>query len=476
MRLNSEKSLKTKLLIYFMLFAALLIALIWGLQSLFLSQYYQNMKFQKTKQVAEKIERTYKKGNYNEFLRSLVTLAPKHDLFIYIIPAEGNPLIFTPYSQEGLDLAGQKYLDELLKETSSVREAMRNAKTGTISKILSENDGVNTLIYGSFLETSEFGSTEMFIFTPLYPMNSTIRILSTQMAIVTIISLLLVSLLATLFARKISKPLQTISVSAAKLGRGDYKIQFPKSGYKELNDLSEILNQMAKDLESTDKLKRDILANIGHDLRTPLTMIRSYGEMIRDISGEDDKKRNKHLQVIIDESERLNKLVDDILILSKIQSGVDVLNKEILDLRTIVISVINSFEIYRHDMGCSFLLISPEPINVAVDEKRIRQVLMNIIINAVNHSPKNSQIIVSLTKHNKKALCQIADCGPGIPENELANIWSRYYKAANNLVRSSQGSGLGLAIVKEIVEKHDGEVGVVSVENSGSVFWFSLPL
>ena len=156
MRLNSEKSLKTKLLIYFMLFAALLIALIWGLQSLFLSQYYQNMKFQKTKQVAEKIERTYKKGNYNEFLRSLVTLAPKHDLFIYIIPAEGNPLIFTPYSQEGLDLAGQKYLDELLKETSSVREAMRNAKTGTISKILSENDGVNTLIYGSFLETSEF--------------------------------------------------------------------------------------------------------------------------------------------------------------------------------------------------------------------------------------------------------------------------------------------------------------------------------
>ena len=127
---------------------------------------------------------------------------------------------------------------------------MRNAKTGTISKILSENNGVNTLIYGSFLETSEFGSTEMFIFTPLYPINSTIRILSTQIAIVTIISLLLVSLLATLFARKISKPLQTISVSAAKLGRGDYKTKFPKSGYRELNDLSEILNQMAKDLEA----------------------------------------------------------------------------------------------------------------------------------------------------------------------------------------------------------------------------------
>lgn len=328
------------------------------------------------------------------------------------------------------------------------------------------------LVYGANLSNNNY----LYIASPFVLMDSTTSVLTNQLLIATIICLMLSLILSWFISSRISKPITEFSKVARKLAKGDYSVQFIGNGYTEIEDLAQTLNYATEEMSKTEALRRDFLANVSHDLRTPLTMVKAYAEMIRDISGRDAVKRGEHSQVIIDEADRLTNLVNDILNLSKLQAGTETIVQEIIDLGVIVRVVVERFDIYSTKFGYKFVTDVEPGCLVMGDSRRIEQVLYNLIGNAVNYTGEDKTITIAVKKQNdNKGGLFISDTGKGIAPDEIDAVWERYYRA-NQRKREVVGSGLGLSIVKNILIAHKAEYGINSKLNEGTMFWFKLPL
>ena len=223
-----------------------------------------------------------------------------------------------------------------------------------------------------------------------------------------------------------------------------------------------------------DTRQRDLIANVSHDLKTPLTMIRSYAEMIRDLSGDNPEKRDAHLQVIIDETERMNQLVSDMASVSAMRTNKVVLEKEIFDLSSVAASILASYQLLQEQEGYNFVFNAPKDCFVCADKNKIEQVISNLTSNAIKYCGEDKTVIVNIKRTGKKWRLDVSDNGPGIKAEELPHVWDRYYKTSTNYVRPTSGTGLGLAIVKEILTLHCSNYGVDSEVGKGSTFWFEL--
>ena len=226
----------------------------------------------------------------------------------------------------------------------------------------------------------------------------------------------------------------------------------------------------------TDELRRDLMANVSHDLKTPLTMIKAYAEMIRDISYKDQDKMNEHLSIIVDETDRLTVLVNDILDLSRMQSNADSLSIEKFDLADDIKTIVNRYQIIKETEKYIINLDMPNSIMIKADKKKLNQVIYNLINNAINYTGDDKTVTVRVTKHKKYYLVEISDTGKGIKESEIPYIWNKYYKNDKNHQRNVVSTGLGLSIVKEILELHDYEYGVKSVLKKGTTFYFKIKI
>lgn len=359
-------------------------------------------------------------------------------------------------------------------------------KVATISENTNPLTGetTKTLGYACYLSaarslspsTDKSSEFVMYIFSPLYPVKSTISILRVQLIYITIIATLLALALALYLARRISKPIKNITHSAAEMGKGHYGIKFQGGHYSEITDLANTLTNASRELEKTDMYQKDLIANVSHDLRTPLTMIKSYAEMIRDLSGNNPQKRDAHLSVIIDETDRLNVLVNDMLNLSRMQNRSISLERSNFDLKATAESLLASYELLAEQEGYHFKFNCSAPMIVNGDESRIKQVLSNLITNAVKYCGEDMVVIINLKKTGRKVRCEVIDHGAGIAPDEVNHVWERYYKSSTHHVRPTDGSGLGLSIVKEILTLHKANYGVNSKVGKGSTFWFELDL
>ena len=204
-------------------------------------------------------------------------------------------------------------------------------------------------------------------------------------------------------------------------------------------------------------------------------MIKAYSEMIRDLSGDNKEKREEHLKVIIDETDRLTRLVNDMMDLSKIESGIISINKEKINFTEMASSLIDRIKLSSIDTEHTIEYIIPKDLYVLADKTKIEQVLYNLIINAIKHSGEGKKkILIKATATQKRVKVEVIDNGVGISKEDLEHIWDRYYKASESFTRNVQGSGLGLSIVKNILLKHKSNFGVESTEGKGSNFWFDL--
>ena len=259
------------------------------------------------------------------------------------------------------------------------------------------------------------------------------------------------------------------------MGKGTYDVKFEANSYSELNNLADTLNTTAYELGMADNRLKDLIANVSHDLKTPLTMIRSYAEMIRDLSGNNPEKRNAHLQTIIDETERLNQIVSDMATISAMQTHKTVLERSTFDLSAAASAILASYDILSEQEGYKFIFNAPKDCLAYGDENKVKQVIANLINNAVKYCGEDKEILVNIKRIGKKWRVDIADHGPGISQEELPHVWDRYYKTSTNYVRPTEGSGLGLSIVKEILTLHHANFGVNSKVGKGTTFWFELP-
>ncbi len=466
-------SLKFRLFCFFMLFTALMLGLIWFLQIFFLNTYYEEMKSAETNQVAKNIKTDFAASGYDtdQLYQAIHTESATNDLTILVVDQHGNYM--TNDDQQGfMELTPfQRYSRDIA--ALNARLAQSSFDSATILR--TENGKNRTLEFACYLGAdSEF---TMYIFSPLYPVGSTVAILRSQLFYITIIAILLGLALALYLSTIISRPIRKITSAAAEMGKGNYDVTFQGGRYTEIIELADTLTHAENELQKTDMYHKDLIANVSHDLKTPLTMIKSYAEMIRDLSGDNPVKRNAHLQVIIEEADRLNTLVNAMLNLSRMQSGKISLELSQFDLQDTAEQALQSYYVLTESEGYQIeFQCDKGPFQVYADRAKILQVMNNLLSNAVKYCGEDKYILVELRRNGRDATFSVTDHGQGISPDEITHVWERYYKSSTHHVRSADGTGLGLSIVKEILKLHDARFDVESVVGEGSTFWFQLPL
>ena len=304
------------------------------------------------------------------------------------------------------------------------------------------------------------------------PAASVIDTMRKQFLYVTFAVLLTTGAYGWMMASGISKPLIETNEAAKKLSGASYSRPPHSGGYREIAELNDTLVQTANDLRKVDDLQRELIANISHDLRTPLTMIQGYAETMRDLPGE---MNPENMQVIIDETNRLSSMVTEVLDFSRLRTGILELSMTDFDLTETVSSIRDRVSAMTAREGYIIRHEANESIIVHGDRKRIEQVIYNLLGNALTYTGEDKTVRITQDGKGERVRVSISDSGSGIDPAELPYIWDRYYRTKESHRRAVIGSGLGLSICRDILEKHQVPYGVDSLLGEGTTFWFELP-
>jgi len=237
--------------------------------------------------------------------------------------------------------------------------------------------------------------------------------------------------------------------------------------------LATTLNYATQELGKMDELRKDLIANVSHDIKTPLTMIKAYAEMIKDLSGNNPIKRDEHLDVILAEVNHLDRLVNDMTQISQLQSSVLTIQDKEFDLVAMVHSTLKLVEGLIHNNAIEVEIFSPSEVWVHGDDVKIQQVIYNFVNNAIKHIGDDKKLEIQILLEDRVRI-EIIDHGDGISDEDLPYIWDRYYKIDKNYQRQTEGTGLGLAIASAILKSHHANFGAISKVGEGSTFWFEL--
>ncbi len=474
----SLHSIRFQTWIYFFLLAVVVLFGLWAFQLLFFKASYRSMKKQEVERLGESVMNHYpgKVGSveYEDFVRETASHNGLNIIVFHVHETyEGCAASEVEFSAEyvgGLP-------DKNLIHSNDVRiidgwESFYTDVKQHDKVIYSKTSKHNTtyLVYGSRLDNN---GVYLYMTTPMEALDSTVAIMNDQLIVATLLCLVVSIVVSFFISDRITKPIAEFSRTAKKLGAGDYSVRFTGNGYTEIDTLAETLNYATDEIGKTEQLRRDFLANVSHDLRTPLTMVKAYAEMIRDISGSDAVKRTQHSQVIIDEADRLTGLVNDILNLSKLQAGTETLAYGAVDMHALVKTIVERFDVYTTRDGYMFDIVSDGNCEVYGDSRKLEQVMYNLVGNALNYTGENRTVRIECKRQEDKVRVSVRDYGKGIEPEELEKVWERYYRA-NQHKRTVVGSGLGLSIVKSILSAHGAPYGVSSKVGEGTEFWFEL--
>ncbi len=347
-------------------------------------------------------------------------------------------------------------------EDSTIRYTIKNPRSG-----------YDMLLYGRTLGDPDNPSGYLLVNSALVPVGSTVDIIKRQLMLITIVLIVMAFIISLFLSRRIARPIAKITKAAENLAKGDFNTKFDGKGYLEAKKLADTLTYAEGELSRVDTMQRDLIANVSHDLRTPLTMLKAYAEMIRDLSGDNPVKRNEHLEIIIDETDRLSLMVNDILDLSKLESGKQKLNPSEFEISGKLNEIIDRFKGISEKMGYNIRFTPDEPKMVYCDVVKIEQVIYNLINNAINYTGADKQVFVRQINTPDGILIEVEDTGDGIEEDKIKLIFDKYYRSENHK-REVVGTGLGLSIVKAVLKMHNYDYGVRSTLGKGSTFWFKI--
>ncbi|MCR5483126.1 MAG: HAMP domain-containing histidine kinase, partial [Bacilli bacterium] len=320
-------------------------------------------------------------------------------------------------------------------------------------------DNIRSILYYVDLGNNEY----ILLNTNLESLDIATLLLKEQILYIVLLFSSIGIVFSVILSKMITKPILTLTKSAKELKEGNYDVKFDGGNVAELCELADLLTVAAAEMKNTDELRRDLMANVSHDLKTPLTMIKAYAEKLRDFKYKDESKRIKDLNVIIQESERLNGLVNDLLDLSKLESNNTILDIKEYNLLDQLSDVLKRYDLLQEEGKVHFELSLPkESVIVKADKKRMDQVFYNLINNAIEHTGDDRKVIISVKTRPHHYTISIKNTGKSLTKEEIALVWNRYYTKNKNHKRNVVGTGLGLSIVKNILEKHNFEFGIDS--------------
>ena len=436
------------------LFVVIILLLLWFVQIKFLAVYYKKYQIAKIEKIVNMIKETNDISSLD-----LETYAFENDICIQIY--EGDRVTSINTRNPGCILDNNnKDLQKLKAKLIADNNYM----------VLSGPNKAKTILYAVDIGNNKY----IFLNTSLEDLGTTTAILRGQLIYITLIGICVAVIISIFITRMVNKPIINITNQAKELSKGNYNIKFDGGNISELDELAGVLTVAASEMNKTDELRRDLIANVSHDLKTPLTMIKAYAEKVKDISYKDKKKMDKDLDVIIDESDRLNNLVNDLLNMSKIEDNKEILNITEYDLVKDINEILRRYDVVKEKEGYKINLDLPKEAIVLADKDKIDQVLYNLINNAIEHTGDDLTVDIKVENKRDGYLVSIKDSGKGIPKEEIPLVWNKYYTKKKNHKRNTVGTGIGLSIVKGVLEQHKVEYGIDSKVNHYTTFYFKL--
>lgn len=467
--MKKKINIRTGLLITLFILIVVTMLALWLIQTVFMDDFYQSVRRSDVTRLSEKISSVLSEDwrtqlddeDFQDQIQELCRDGEASYCFFlngapYGVSYVQDDMLFRLIIEHKLD----QYVSDAKKDSTSMHPVMN------------ETDEPYALVLVKGLK-SDKDTLVLVIATTLIPTSSLTRTVTIQLIAVTVVLVGLAVALAFLLSKKMAKPITKLSEVSKRLADGSSELDFPKpTGVREIDELVESLNTTSIELSKTDKLQRDLMANISHDLKTPLTLIQGYAEMMRDIPSENNFD---NIEVIINETKRLSDLVGDVLDLSKLQSGVVRFDDTEYDIVNSIRTVISRYTALCGDEYTFFTQFPDHPIIVKADETRISQAITNLINNALKYTGDDKKIYVKLQPNPDSVTFMIKDTGKGIPEDKTKDVWQRYYKidGADLHDRFQVGSGLGLSIVKEVLSHYTDDYGVKNV-NDGCIFYFTI--
>ena len=482
---TKKLSIKWSVYLYLLLFAAVILSVLWLCQVVFLDDIYKSVKMSEIKSGAEDITDNIDSPNLGKIIDSvgnkdICVRVADMDKMIYLYSHHSiNSCAIHSISDESILTL---YRSAEAKGGSCTQRFMYDARTNKYIGIegeffdksqLAQYKGQlpESIIYTAITENKAGTTLLVILNSEITPVAATVDTLNSILIAVTLITVILALALAIIISLRVTKPIIRLTGEAKKLGNEDYNANFNETGYSEVAQLSEALEHAKTELSRVDTLRRQLIANISHDLRTPLTMIGGYAEMMRDIPGENN---DENAQIIIDETARLSSLVNDVLDLSRLESGIGKFEPVCFNITDSVRTTLNRFTKLCEKQGYNIEFICDGDAYVISDEKRITQVIYNLLINAMTHTGEDRSVKVRQYINTSHVRIEVSDTGEGIKAEDLPLIWDRYYKVDRVHRRTDMGSGLGLSIIKTIMEQTGGKYGVTSTIGMGSTFFIEL--
>ncbi|PLR83680.1 sensor histidine kinase [Bacillus sp. V33-4] len=310
----------------------------------------------------------------------------------------------------------------------------------------------------------------VFMYYPSYILREIVLVLNVLIAVASIGIVLLAFGLIGILSRKLTKPLLTMKEATNEMASGKYKQKIAIKGNDEIAQLGNSIQKLGEQLQYYEDSRNDFLAAVSHEIRTPLTYIKGYSDILNKGIIKSSAEQAEYLKIINKEAKRISFLVNDLFEMSKLQVGKFELNKEWANINTIIEKVISNLkpEAIKKDLVLNESIQTDLPA-VQVDTQRMEQVLYNLIENGIKYTYHGGITVRSYVKKEFIAI-EIKDTGIGIPQEDLAKIWERFYRVDQSRTRKTGGTGLGLYVVKQIIESHGGDITVKSTENEGSVF------
>lgn len=451
------KGIRFKLWIYTSLLLVTLLGLTYLMQSSILDSFYINRESGNLKDQAQKLSDILSESGGVKDITSEMD---------YIVSLTGGRAAL--YDESGiLKTYSGRFMQgrlinielEMLNSVLSGRDEYKSDNmNGMQMKIVSV--GVPVKVNGNIIGA-------VFLHSPTSPMQDAVVKLKRQFLVLFIIALIISTLGAIIISKRFTNPIINIKIAAGKIAKGNYRARAEIKGEDEFKELADTINEMAQDLEKTEKLRRDFIANVSHEFRTPLGIIKGFAEALSDDVVPDNEKK-EYADSIIDEANRLNGMVNGILDLSKIESGNLKLNKTSFDFSELIKDILDKINIIAGKRHINFNGGEAEYFG---DRDTIGRAVLNIVSNAIEHTDEEGKIELTLKSEGLLTL-SVSDNGKGIDEEHLKYIFDRFYRAKNS--RGGSG-GLGLAIAREIIRAHGGDIKVKSEKGKGSEFVIELP-
>ncbi len=458
------KSIGLKLWMGMIALVVIMLILLWLFQIVFLNYFYTNLRISEIEDSGLEMIREVKKEGMTNFESYLDAFAYNNNLTAELYDLSENMVYIT----------GESNHMAMIKN-SIKREAFQEALIGDTIRLEMSHPRFNSkyVLIGLPVGFPETMEGVLLLIVPMAPVEETAGILKIQLLYISAILMAAAILISYLISRTFTKPIQDITKVSQEMAEGNLCARTAVERKDEIGKLAKTINHMGRELLKVDQLRKDLIANVSHELRTPLSLIKGYAETIRDVTGDYTHKREKQLEIIIEETDRLSHIVEDILNLSQMQSGYMFLNQTEFRINKLIDKIFIKYEIISQKTRITINKESITETMVLADENRMEQVLYNLIDNALNHTNEGGTITIRTVEKFNSIRIEVLDTGEGIPQNEIEYVWDRFYKADKPEERKV-GTGLGLTIVKNILEAHNFNYGVESQIGMGSTFWFEL--